>query len=122
VNLVLADGRLGREGFVMLFQLETKNVETGLVYKSPLFASFAEARAEARAVSMAGRRTVRVVQVAPKACDHCGDEYYTEAGEVQCCGPQPEICRGCNTKFSPDYLCMCFELHAESFKLVEKGA
>lgn len=49
----------------MLFQLETKNVETGVVYKSPLYSSFADARDEARAVSMAGRRTVRVVQVNP---------------------------------------------------------
>jgi hypothetical protein len=47
----------------MLFQLETKNVETGVVYKSPLYGSFEKARDEARAVSMAGRRTVRVVQV-----------------------------------------------------------
>jgi hypothetical protein len=52
----------------MLFQLETKNLETGLVYKSPLFSSFAEARDEARAVSKAGRRTVRVVQVPEPEC------------------------------------------------------
>ena len=97
----------------MLFQLETKNVETGLVYKSPLFGSFAEARAEARAVSMAGRRTVRVVQVTPKACDHCGDEYYTEAGEVQCCGSQPEICDSCNTGYDAQGNCPCWANHPQ---------
>jgi hypothetical protein len=46
-----------------MFQLETRNVETGVVYKSPLFNDFASARAEAQRVAMRGRRTVRVVQV-----------------------------------------------------------
>lgn len=77
----------------MLFQLETKNVETGLVYKSPLFASFAEAREEARAVSMAGRRTVRVVQVTVEPiigldqdgiCVCCGINCYPGGCPINC--------------------------------------
>jgi hypothetical protein len=76
----------------MLFQLETKNLETGLVYKSPLFSSFAEAREEARAVSMAGRRTVRVVQVAE---------------------PKPEICDSCNTGYDAQGNCPCWASHPQ---------
>lgn len=73
----------------MLFQLETKNLETGVISKSPLYGSFAEARAEALKTAKTYRRSVRVVQVPPNICDHCGDEYY---GNVQCCGSDsPEV-------------------------------
>ena len=66
-----------------MFQLETRNVETGVVYKSPLFNDFASARAEAQRVAKAGRRTVRVVQV-PEA-EH-NDEHImlVSAGIISC--------------------------------------
>ena len=65
-----------------MFQLETRNVETGVVYKSPLFNDFASARAEAQRVAKAGRRTVRVVQVAEPEVVGCTYHSDCECDEI----------------------------------------